>query len=132
MNNKFSIYSSRMTNDLFKILEISLEETTEIERQIISAFAFGMINAYALDEKIEPPKVQGTMIGVLINEFKYSEKQACEFVQTLINSTSREYHPTMYTIIHRGIQAYYDYKEAKEKEVYDNLTYIIDTIVSKQ
>ncbi|BBK76117.1 Imm48 family immunity protein [Clostridium butyricum] len=132
MNNKFSIYSSRMTNDLFKILEISLEETTDIERQIISAFAFGMINAYALDEKIEPPKVQGTMIGVLINEFKYSEKQACEFVQTLINSTSREYHPTMYTIIHRGIQAYYDYKEAKEKEVYDNLTYIIDTIVSKQ
>ncbi|WP_283592159.1 Imm48 family immunity protein [Clostridium butanoliproducens] len=132
MNNKFSIYSSRMTNDLFKILEINLEETSEIERQIISAFAFGMINAYAIDEKIKPPKVHGTMIGVLINEFKYSEKQACEFAQTLINSTSREYHPTMYAIIHRGIQAYYDYKEAKEKEVYDNLTYIIDTIVSKQ
>lgn len=132
MNNNFAIYSSRMTNDLFKILEINLEETSEIERQIISAFAFGMVNAYALDEKIEQPKVHGTMIGILINEFKYSEKQACEFTQTLINSTDREYHPTMYTIINRGIQAYYDYKEAKEKEVYDNLTYIMDTIVSRQ
>ena len=131
MNKKFSIYSSRMANDLFNILEINLEETTEIERQIISAFAFGMINAYAIEEKIEPPKIHGTMIAVLINEFKYSEKQASEFVQTLINSTNREYHPTMYTIIHRGIQAYYDYKEGKEKEVYDNLTYIIDIIVNK-
>ncbi len=37
----------------------------------------------------------------------------------------------MYTIIHRGVQAYYDYKEAKEKEVYDNVAYIIDTIASK-
>ena len=132
MNDKFSIYCSRMANDLSKILEINLEETSEMERQVIAAFLFGMINAYALDEKINPPKVHGTMIGILINEFKYSEKQACEFVQILINSSSREYHPTMYTIIHRGIKAYYDYKEAKEKEVYDNLTYIIDIIVSKQ
>ena len=132
MNNKFQIYSLRMTNDLFKILEISLEETSELERQIISAFAFGMINAYAIDEKIEQPIVHGIMIGVLINEFKYSEKQASEFTQVLINSTDREYHPTMYTIIHRGIQAYYDYKEDKEKEVYDNLTYIIDTILTKK
>lgn len=132
MNDKFSIYCSRMANDLSKILEINLEETSEMERQVIAAFLFGMINAYALDEKINPPKVHGTMIGILINEFKYSEKQACEFAQILINSSSREYHPTMYTIIHRGIKAYYDYKEAKEKEVYDNLTYIIDIIVSKQ
>ena len=91
-----------------------------------------MINAYAIDEKIEQPIVHGIMIGVLINEFKYSEKQASEFTQVLINSTDREYHPTMYTIIHRGIQAYYDYKEDKEKEVYDNLTYIIDTILTKK
>ncbi len=53
MNNEFSIYSSKMTNDLFKILEIDLDETSEIERQIISAFVFGMINAYAIDEKID-------------------------------------------------------------------------------
>lgn len=131
-NDDFTIYSSKMTNELFKILEVKFEETSEVERQIISAFAFGMINAYALAEKVEPPKVHGTMIGILINEFKYSEKQACEFTQTLINSTNRKYNPTMYTIIHRGIQAYYDYKETKEKEVYDNLTYIIDIIVSKK
>ena len=81
MNDKFSIYCSRMANDLFKILEINLEETSEMERQVIAAFLFGMINAYALDEKINPPKVHGTMIGILINEFKYSEKQACEFAQ---------------------------------------------------
>ncbi|GAA0086306.1 hypothetical protein UT300007_27450 [Clostridium sp. CTA-7] len=132
MNNNFAMYSSRMADDLFKILEINLEETSEVERQIISAFAFGMINAYAMEEKVEPATVHGVTIGILINEFKYSEKQASEFTQTLINSTNREYHPTMYTIIHRGIQAYYDYKNAKEKEVYDNLTYIIDTIVSKK
>ncbi len=130
MNNNFEIYSSSMTNDLFEILEISLEETSEIERQIISAFAFGMLTAYAIDERIEQPKVHGTMIGILINQFKYSEKQACEFTQILINSTDREYNPTMDTIISRGIQAYDDYKADKEKEVYDNLTFIIDTIVS--
>ncbi|MPQ31916.1 hypothetical protein E4V42_10785 [Clostridium estertheticum] len=130
--DEFTIYSSKMSNDLFKILEIKFEETSEEERQIMAAFVFGMMNAYALDEKVEPPKVHGTMIGILINVFKYSEKQACEFAQTLINSTNKEYHPTMYTIIHRGMQGFYDYKETKEKELYDNLTYIIDTIVGKQ
>ena len=38
MNDKFSIYCSRMANDLFKILEINLEETSEMERQVIAAF----------------------------------------------------------------------------------------------
>lgn len=124
----FKIDNSKVINNLFKILETNLEETTEIERQIMSAFSFGMINAKALEQNIDQPTVHGTMIGLLINEFKYSEIQASEFTQTLINSTDREYHPTMYTIIHRGIQGYYDYREGKEKEVYDNLTYYYGSV----
>lgn len=130
MSNEFSTYCSKMTNDLFEILEVEFEETSEAERQIIAAFSFGMINGYAMDMKMDPATVHGTLIGILINEFKYSENQASDFAQMLINSTNREYHPTMYTIIHRGIEAYYDYKENKENEVYDNLTFIIDMIVN--
>lgn len=130
--DNFIIESNKLVDNLFDILEITLEETNEVERQIISAFSFGMISAMALEERIEQPRVQGIMIAILINKFKYSEIQASEFTQTLINSTEREYHPTMYTIIHRGTEAYYDYKNNKEKEVYDNLTYIIDIITNKQ
>mgnify|MGYP001580083805 CR=1 FL=1 len=59
-----------MITDIFVILEIGIEETTEQERQIIVAFSFGLINAYAIEEKVEPARVHGVMIGVLIKDRK--------------------------------------------------------------
>lgn len=130
--NNFSIESNELVDNLFNILEITLEETTEVERQVISAFSFGMISAMALENNVEQHVVHGTMIAILINKFKYSEIQSSQFTQTLINSTDREYYPTMYTIIHRGIEAYYDYKNNNENEIYDNLTYMIDIIINNE
>lgn len=132
---KQDIFSSNcinMVNDIFNILEVSLEETNEQERQIIAAFSFGMVNAYGIEEKVEPVKIHGLIVGILIKIFKYSEKESVDFAQILINSTNSKHNQNMYTIIYRGMQAYYDYKEDKSNDVYDNLTYIIDMIVNKE
>lgn len=130
INNNFTKECFKMSDDLFEILDIELKDITEMERQIISSFLFGMLNGEALEKKINPPELKGILISILINKFKYSEKQSVEFSQNLINSMDRKYNPTMYVIIHKGLEAYYDYKENKNNEIYNNLTYIIDTIVN--
>lgn len=121
---------SEMVAAIFNMLDIHTEELTELERQIISAFSFGMINGAAMEEGADPMTVQGTMAGVLIRQFGYSEKQAVDFMQQLIESTNREFHPTMYAIIHRGLEGYYDYRDQQYSLVHENLTDIIDTIVT--
>lgn len=128
---------SKFTNDVlemvtatFEMLDIRMEKMTEVERQIIAAFSFGMINGAALDAGTDSVTVQGTMVGVLIGKFGYSEKQAMDFMQLLIESTNREFHPTMHAIIHRGLEGYHDYKVQKFNEVHENLADILDTVVN--
>lgn len=121
---------SEMMAAIFNMLDIRTEELTELERQIISAFSFGMINGAAMEDGADPMTVQGTMAGVLIGQLGYSEKQAVDFMQQLIESTNREFHPTMYAIIHRGLEGYYDYRDQQYNLVHENLTDIIDTIVT--
>lgn len=130
VKSTFAGEASEMVAAIFNMLDIYTEDLTEVERQIISAFSFGMINGAAMEEGADPMTVQGTMAGVLIGQFDYSEKQAVDFMQQLIESTNREFHPTMYAIIHRGLEGYYDYRDQQYSLVHENLTDIIDTIVT--
>ncbi|WP_413367389.1 Imm48 family immunity protein [Lysinibacillus sp. 3P01SB] len=130
VKSTFAGEASEMVAAIFNMLDIYTEELTELERQIISAFSFGMINGAAMEEGADPMTVQGTMAGVLIRQFGYSENQAVDFMQQLIESTNREFHPTMYVIIHRGLEGYYDYRDQQYSLVHENLTDIIDTIVT--
>lgn len=126
----FSQLSIRISVDVFEILEVMLDDLSEEERQIIAAYEFGMFNACAQVLKKHPSDVQGTMIGVLIKSFNYSEIQAVEFTQFLIECTDEEFHPTINAIIHRGIQGFYSYQDGDKNEIYNDLTFIIDTVIN--
>ena len=104
------------------------EKGDEIERQVLGAFIFGVINGLALETKIDPIKVQGVMIEVLVNSLDYPENKAAEFCQLLIDSTDENHHPTMNTIIHRGITAYYDFINGDSIKVKNNLNEVIDAV----
>ena len=104
------------------------EKGDEVERQVLGAFIFGVINGLALETKIDPIKVQGVMIEVLINSLDYPVNQAAEFCQLLIDSTDENYHPTMNAIIHRGITAYYDFINGDNIKIKNNLNAVIDAV----
>lgn len=81
------------------------------EKQILCTYAFGYMNACAMEIGAEPVQVHGTMLQILHSKMGYSLEAAAEFSQYLIDSTDRSFNATMYAIIHRGLEGYYIHKE---------------------
>jgi hypothetical protein len=122
---------TKLVNEIFKLINIKFEDTTELERQVIATFTFGLINAISLNEGLNQPQIHALTIAVLIDEFKYSEEQGASFSQELIKATKREYHPVMNNIIHRGIDGYYQYNDNQIDDLKDNITNVLDIVNKK-
>lgn len=117
--------------NLFSLLKINLENTTELERQVLAAFCFGALNAIIQREELNQPQAHAITLALLINDFKYSEKQAVAFAEDLIKATKKEHHPVMHTIIHRGIDGHLQYTENKEDELRHNIFGILNAVKNK-
>ena len=66
------------------------------------------------------------MIAVLIQKFQYDPTVAAQFCDFLIRCTERAYHPTMNTIIHRGIEGYYQLEDSEKLR--ENIVEIIKKV----
>lgn len=84
----------------------SVSEYDELEKQVICTLIFGALNAFAIENSVNPIHFQGIMMGILIQKFNYSEEASVEFCDYLIQCTDRNFHPVMNIIIHKGITAY--------------------------
>ncbi|WXR61470.1 Imm48 family immunity protein [Peptostreptococcaceae bacterium AGR-M142] len=120
-NRVFIKECEKMASYLFDVMEIKFEESTEFDRQILSVFSFGMINAYAIEEKIDLNLVPVSMEFILIKVFKYSKEQAGSFLELLIAGTKKENDPTFYRIIHDGIDMYYEYQKDETDKMFDRI-----------
>ncbi|MET1176124.1 Imm48 family immunity protein [Paenibacillus amylolyticus] len=125
--NELRLFSSK----LFKIIGIRFEDTSEVERQVISAFCFGALNAIVQKGNFNQPQAHALIIALLINEFKYSEKQAVDYAEDLIKATSKDYHPVMNAIIHRGVDGYFQYVKDMLDDLKNNLLDVINTVNKK-
>lgn len=83
----------------------------ELERQILGAYCFGVINGYAMENGLHPGEVHGIMLSLLLQTFGYGTEAAAGFCEELVRSTNRKYHPTMYAIIYRGLEGYFMLKK---------------------
>ncbi|WP_252247253.1 Imm48 family immunity protein [Clostridium sp. ZBS4] len=110
-----------MSNKLFDVMEMSFEDTTEFDKQILSILSFGMINAYAMEEKISVDIVNITSEYVLIKVFKYSNEQAHTFLEKMIEGTRKEKNPVYYHIIHQGIEMFYEYGKYEKDAMFDRI-----------
>lgn len=110
-----------MSDKLFDVMEMSFEDTTEFDRQILSILSFGMINAYAMEEKISVDVVNIAAEYILIKVFKYSNEQAQTFLGNMIEGTKKEKNPVYYHIIHQGIEMYYEYKKSEKDVMFDRI-----------
>lgn len=128
--NELEYYSSikNMVSAFIGELDLKPSELDEQSKQILATFCFGMINGFSLKNHIDPVKVQGSTIEMLINTFHYSPSASAEFCQFLIECTDKSFHPTMHAIIHRGIEGYFQYEEGKTRDLVDNIQDVL-TIV---
>lgn len=122
MENQYVSESLRIANDITQLVKIDLKD--EMNRQILASYIFGVLNAKAIQESISPIDVQITMIRVGIEALGYSPEAATQMTQFVIDATDKNFHPTAYAIIHRGIEAFYLYSNEKYeqlKEDFDNI-----------
>ena len=111
MEKQYVSESLRIVNDIIQLVKIDLKD--EMNRQILASYIFGVLNAKAIQESISPIDVQVTMIRVGIEALGYSPEAATQMTQFVIDATDKNFHPTVYAIIHRGIEAFYLYSNEK-------------------
>ena len=112
---------ARMAGELFEIVEISFEETTELQRQLLASFVFGMVFAVGQFEELTPPEVHALVIAYLRDVFRYSDQQAVDFAQHLIDSASGRGNPTITAVIHRGIDGHRQWQERQPSALRTNV-----------
>jgi hypothetical protein len=118
-----------MGQQLFVTIDIPFEKTSELQRQLLAAFAFGMVFAVGQTEKLTPPEVHALALSALMDVFHYSDHQAAAFAQQLISvSSDKRVHPTMHAVIHRGIDGHYQWQQNQTEALRTNIRGVFDAV----
>lgn len=126
MNNTNANESILMVEKLMTLSNVDLED--ELQNQIFAAYIFGMLNGKAHQVGLLPTDVQALMIRIAMEKLSYNSITATSLVQFLIEATDREFHPTVHSIIQRGIASYFSYLEGKYKEIAEDMKEILEII----
>ena len=119
---------ANMCADLVASAGIPFESTTELQRQMLASFAFGMTFALGQTEHLTPPQVHALAITMLMDAFKYSADQAGAFASHLIESAGGNGNPTIQAIIHRGIDGYGQWKSGQTVELGENISSVLQAV----
>ena len=110
-----------MAAELFSVLGIPFENTTELQRQLLAAFSFGMLFALGRFNKLSALEIHTLSICLLMDVFKYSDRQATAFAEDLIESASSRGNPTTNAVIHRGIDGHQQWEKGLTSDLKRNL-----------
>lgn len=98
-------------NKLLTTVGVKLPDTTELQRQLLASFVFGVLYAAGRERELNPAEIHALSILSLQDSFYYSLEQAADFTDLLIEAASNEnVNNVMNAIIHCGIQGYYQFK----------------------
>ena len=79
-----------------------------VEQEAMSAIAFGTVAAYFKKETDnQPGAFGGVMIAILSQMFLYEVETATQCFYYFIDCTKKGFHPTLYNLIHYGIELYF-------------------------
>jgi hypothetical protein len=119
-----------MASDLFDVIGVPFEQTSELQRQVLAAFAFGMIYAEGKLRELQPPEVQALVTACLMDVFKYSDHQAVAFSTNLISAASSHSRTPTTTgaIIHLGIDGHRQWQQKKTDVLRANLREVLRTV----
>lgn len=105
-----------------------IDSNDEQEKQILGTYLFGMFNGLGHEKNSKPVDIQGAIIQILSQNLHYSLDSAVQFSQFLINSTDKDFHPTMFAIIHRGLEGYFMYKNGESGKLSQDFCDIIEVV----
>jgi hypothetical protein len=111
-----------MAGGLFGVVGVPFEQTTELQRQVLATFAFGMIFAVGRVHRLLPAEVHALSICCLQDVFRYSDEQATAFCAVLIAAASSNDPKDMKRpIIHRGINGHRQWQMGQTELLKANL-----------
>jgi hypothetical protein len=111
-----------MAEQLIVVVGIPFEQTSELQRQILATFTFGMIFAVGQTKRLSPPDVHALVVCCLMDAFKYSGEQAGAFSTDLIqHSSSKDPRDTHRAIIHRGIDGHRQWQAGQSPQLKENV-----------
>ena len=119
---------ANMCADLVASVGVPFASTTELQRQMLACFAFGMTFAIGRTEHLTPPEVQALSITMLMDAFKYSGHQAAAFSSHLIESAGGTGNPAIQAIIHRGIDGHRQWSSGQILELSKNINPVFQTV----
>ena len=113
--------SAQMVGELFAIVGIPFEKTTELQRQLLAAFSFGMLFAVGQCNKLAASEIHALSISLLMDVFQYSDRQATAFAEDLIESASGRGNSTTNAVIHRGIDGHRQWEAGLKSDLKSNV-----------
>ena len=118
-----------MADELFDVMILPFAHSTELQRQVLATFAFGMVYHLAQLRTLTPAEVHALSIAMLMDVFRYSDHQAVSFTDQLISvSADATIHATMNAIIHRGIDGYELWVKDDQVALQDNIAEIFSSL----
>ena len=117
-----------MVDELLAANEVPYAETTELQRQVLAAFAFGMCHVVGTEHQLQSAQVHALSICMLIDCLGYSDEQAGAFSQDLIDSAAGFGNPTTEAIIHRGIDGHRQWQARDMSALRRNLGEIFESL----
>lgn len=96
--------------------DVSIESLSALEKQVIFVYLFGMANGIR-DEKYKectPLEMETNMVVVLTMVFHHPIEQAQPFMDTVISCLQSFMPNTIKSIIHKGLDGYFLWKEDNE------------------
>ena len=113
--------------------DITFDNTSELERQIISIYLFGLLDGIRQDKYLDltPLQVKKGISNILESVCGYSSEQANDFTGNMINNLrSSDPQNTIYAIIHRGLEGYFVWIKNKKDNVVNDIYSIVDLLQS--
>ena len=117
-----------MVDKFLSLVTVDLDD--DLDKQLVAAYIFGMLNGKVHEESIPPTDVQALMIRIGIDKLRYPTETAYQMTQFMIDATDREFHPTVNAIIHRGIEGYFLYSDRQFKVLADDFKEIVQVVKS--
>lgn len=123
--------TKEVASDLLEILELELDELRDIEKDLISAYSFGIIVKMAEENSISEELKNMATKKMLVEILKYTDKEAEKILKKLSNSIHKNGDQGFQIMIYQGESLYQDYKEENYNEIYNNLTSMMDVVIRK-
>lgn len=135
VNKDYELICNKMVAEFVNLYTqekgITFEAMSELERQILAVYFLGMADGLRQDNSTNESvdKITKTIINILIKEFKYSENQSRQFLDSIIyDLQSKDPNNTQYVIIHKGLDGYFKWKDGNKNDVIKNICQIINKL----